>query len=72
MDFPVNATHTPILYFRKQLACKPQEVWLRDIMSPDSIHKNIVNYYLNTLSQKVDFQMVPAFPSIPGVLPLQI
>lgn len=71
MDFPVNATHTPNSVFQKTTGMQTTGN-LRDFMSPDNIHMNIVNHYLNTLSQNVDFQMAPASPSIPGVLPLQI
>lgn len=41
-------------------------------MSPDNICMNIVDHYLNTVSQNMDFQMALASTSIPVVLALQI
>lgn len=41
-------------------------------MSPENICMNIVDHYLNTASQNVDFQMALAATPVPVVLLLQI
>lgn len=65
MDFSVNATHSPNSVFQKTTGMQNTGS-LRDSMSPDSIHMNIVHHYLNTLHQNLDFQMVPSSPSPRG------
>lgn len=64
--------HTPNFVSENDWHANYEQDWLRDLMSPDNIRMNIVDHYLDIVSQNVDFQMAPASTAIPAVLALQI